>query len=126
MKIAILSIFFRMAVKEHCTLVSFSHYNTACPRSPDPFYLVSYNINWVKTFWTYSRYRLVNKISLNAYFTSIECSNKSMYLCMINVSLFYCMSKRSSLILISNLHYQKTSLTYSMIGMYLVLLYALY
>ena len=27
---------------------------TVCPRSLDPFLIVSYHINWVKTSWTYS------------------------------------------------------------------------
>ena len=27
---------------------------TLCPRSLDPFYVVNCNINWVKTYWTYS------------------------------------------------------------------------
>ena len=26
---------------------------TECPRSLDPFYVVAYYINWVKTSWTY-------------------------------------------------------------------------
>ena len=28
--------------------------NTVCPRSSDPFYIVSYYIKWVTTSWTYS------------------------------------------------------------------------
>ena len=28
--------------------------NTVCPRSSDPFYLVSFYIKWVTTSWTYS------------------------------------------------------------------------
>ena len=32
-----------------CTTVS-----TVCPRSSDPFYIVSYYIKWVTTSWTYS------------------------------------------------------------------------
>ena len=28
---------------------------TICPRSSDPFYIVSYYIKWVTTFWTYSK-----------------------------------------------------------------------
>ena len=27
---------------------------TVCPRSSDPFYIVSYNIKWVTTSWTFS------------------------------------------------------------------------
>ena len=27
---------------------------TVCPRRSDPFYLVSYNIKWITTSWTYS------------------------------------------------------------------------
>ena len=29
-------------------------YTTVCPRSSDPFYIVSYYIKWVTTSWTYS------------------------------------------------------------------------
>ena len=29
-------------------------YSTACPGSLDTFYIVSYFIKWVKTFWAYS------------------------------------------------------------------------
>ena len=28
---------------------------TVCPRSSDPFYVVTYYINWVTTSWTYCR-----------------------------------------------------------------------
>ena len=28
--------------------------NTVCPRSSDPFHIVSYIIKWVTTSWTYS------------------------------------------------------------------------
>ena len=28
--------------------------NTMCPRSSDPFYIVTYHIKWVTTPWTYS------------------------------------------------------------------------
>jgi len=27
---------------------------TVCPRSLDPFYVVGYGMQWVKTYWTYS------------------------------------------------------------------------
>ena len=30
------------------------HVLTVCPRSSDPFYIVSYYIKWVTTSWTYS------------------------------------------------------------------------
>ena len=29
-------------------------YYTVCPKSSDPFYIVSYYIKWVTTSWTYS------------------------------------------------------------------------
>ena len=29
-------------------------HSTVCPRSGDPFYIVSYNMKWVTTSWTYS------------------------------------------------------------------------
>ena len=29
--------------------------NTVGPRSSDPIYIVSYDIKWVTTFWTYSK-----------------------------------------------------------------------
>ena len=29
--------------------------STVCPRSSDPFYTVSYYIEWVTTFWTFSK-----------------------------------------------------------------------
>ena len=32
--------------------------HTLCPRSSDPFYVVSYNMKWVTTSWTYSIYHL--------------------------------------------------------------------
>ena len=28
--------------------------HTVCPGSSDPFYIVTYNVNWVTTSWTYS------------------------------------------------------------------------
>ena len=39
-------------VGEHLVDVSVS--STICPRSLDPFYIVSYYINWAMTSWTYS------------------------------------------------------------------------
>ena len=33
--------------------------NTVCPRSSDPFYIVSYYLKWVSTFWTYSMCLLI-------------------------------------------------------------------
>ena len=32
-----------------------SYYITVCPRSSDPFYIVTYYIKWVTTSWTHSR-----------------------------------------------------------------------
>ena len=32
-------------------------FNTVCPGSSDPFYIVSYYIKWVTTSWTHSIYR---------------------------------------------------------------------
>ena len=28
--------------------------NTVCPKSIDPFYMISYNMKWVTASWTYS------------------------------------------------------------------------
>ena len=30
---------------------------TVCPRSSDPFYIVTYHIKWVTSLWTYSSKR---------------------------------------------------------------------
>ena len=38
------------------------HVHTICPRSSDPFYIVSYYIKWVITSWTHSRGSPVLKI----------------------------------------------------------------
>ena len=39
-------------------VVQYSSYNhTVCPRSSDPFYIVSYDMKWVTTSWTYSTIR---------------------------------------------------------------------
>ena len=35
--------------------------HSMCPRSSDPFYIVSYFITWVTTSWTYSMQEVVNK-----------------------------------------------------------------
>ena len=35
--------------------------HTACPRSLDPFYTVTYYLDWVKTSWTYSIIRPWNR-----------------------------------------------------------------
>ena len=32
-------------------------FDTVCPRSSDPFYIVGYYIKWVTTSWTYSTYK---------------------------------------------------------------------
>ena len=37
---------------------------TRCPRSCDPFYIVSYYIKWVTTSWTYSMLYICGKYSL--------------------------------------------------------------
>ena len=38
---------------------------TVCPRSSDPFYIVSYYIKWGTTSWTYSASRCRMKLSLH-------------------------------------------------------------
>ena len=40
-----------MAFIYFCSILT----NTVCPRSSDPFYIVSYYIKWVTTSWTYSK-----------------------------------------------------------------------
>ena len=30
--------------------------DTVCPRSSDPFYIISYDIKWVATYWAYSSF----------------------------------------------------------------------
>ena len=37
--------------------------DSVCPRNSDPFYIVSHNIKWVTTAWTYSIRRMnwINK-----------------------------------------------------------------
>ena len=37
---------------------------TICPRSSDPFYIVSYYIKWVTTSWTYSIYLTEGTVTL--------------------------------------------------------------
>ena len=49
-----LSIFFTDAVKEIIATNPDSRRTTVCPRSSDPFYIVSYYIKWVTTSWRYS------------------------------------------------------------------------
>ena len=40
------------------------HPGTVCPGSSDPYYIVSYYINWVNTSWTYSiRFRYKVQVS---------------------------------------------------------------
>ena len=41
-----------VAVKKY----SFSYSTTVCPGSSDPFYVVTYYIQWITTSWTYSMY----------------------------------------------------------------------
>ena len=31
-------------------------HGTVCPVSSDPFYVVTYYIKWVTTYWTYSKF----------------------------------------------------------------------
>jgi len=40
------------------TLIKFQT-STVCPRSSDPFYLVSYNIKWGTTSWTYCNIKVL-------------------------------------------------------------------
>ena len=37
----------------------FLYHITMCPRSSDPFYVVTYSIKWVTTTWTYSTIGIV-------------------------------------------------------------------
>ena len=41
----------------HLTYVPCTCPRAICPRSPDPFYMVTYNIKWVETSWTDSKYK---------------------------------------------------------------------
>ena len=41
-------------------------YNTVCPRSSDPFYIVTYYIKWATSSWTYGKYQLHRKRDLRA------------------------------------------------------------
>jgi len=46
-------------VQDNCTDVMFPatftlYVHTVCPRSCDPFHIVSYFIEWVTTSWTYN------------------------------------------------------------------------
>ena len=43
--------------------LNWANYRTVCPRSSDPFHIVSYFINTVTTFWTHSI--LVTTLRLN-------------------------------------------------------------
>ena len=36
--------------------------STVCPRSSDPFYIVTYYIKWVTTSWTYSIYKCLHSV----------------------------------------------------------------
>ena len=47
------------------------HYTyTLCPRSSDAFYVVSYNIKWVTTFWTQIIFKYI-------FLKSVKTSNES-------------------------------------------------
>ena len=48
-----LIIWFSFILKSRLILCIFAQY-TVCPRSTDPFYIVTYYIEWVTTSWTYS------------------------------------------------------------------------
>ena len=48
----------RQRQKERETADSHIYIYTVCPRSSDPFYIVSYNIKWVTTSWTHRIDRL--------------------------------------------------------------------
>ena len=37
---------------------------TACPRNSDPFYMVTYYIEWVATSWTYCIYLILVRINI--------------------------------------------------------------
>ena len=40
--------------EEEKNVQQIKNYDTVCPRSSDPIYIVSYYIKWVTTSWTYS------------------------------------------------------------------------
>ena len=42
--------------------------HTVCPRSLDPFHIVSHYIKWVKTPWTYNRFKHFNISSMKSLF----------------------------------------------------------
>ena len=47
-----------------CRVVIDYSYNTGCPRSSDPFYIVTYYIIWVTTSWTDG---MMSIISINSF-----------------------------------------------------------
>ena len=46
--------------------VGTKRFDTICPKSSDPFYIVTYYIKWVTTSWTHSMYRFSSSIVLYA------------------------------------------------------------
>ena len=82
--------FLNMSSMDHCVTISplylVIHY-TVCPRSLDPYHIVSYYINWVKTSGTYSIYRIrvqtnleyINVILINFYASRLEPRGSSEY-----------------------------------------------
>ena len=43
--------YYLLSVQE--VLSNIFQYFTVCPKNLDPFYIITYYINWIKTFWTY-------------------------------------------------------------------------
>ena len=48
-------------------------HGTACPRSSDPFYKVSYCMKWVTTSWTYSTLKIEMIINNELFSKTIYC-----------------------------------------------------
>ena len=61
-------------------------YYTVCPRSSDPFYIVSYYIKWVTTSWTHSCI-FIHSHTIDKEICMIWCL-------LIHSVAFYCVSKK--------------------------------
>ena len=50
---------------------------TVCPGSSDPFYIVSYYIKWVTTYWTHSMYCRIITLNYSRVPTKFQIHNKA-------------------------------------------------
>ena len=63
---------YTISISMHCV-------RTICPRSSDPFYIVSYSVNWVTTSWTYSTILIAIISDIFSYLDGSSVSYKLFY-----------------------------------------------